>query len=89
MDGVRTPDAEVDGTPTEFKSLDPGAVPNSVKNVLNKAKGQALDAIVDARVSGLSAEDARAGLIKFLRNNPPGRMASIRILGDGYEINYP
>lgn len=32
---------------------------------------------------------ARGGLGKFLRNNPPGRMDYIRIVGDGYDITYP
>ncbi|MGQ4515731.1 CdiA C-terminal domain-containing protein [Streptomyces sp. DW26H14] len=87
--GVRTPDAEVDGRPTEFKSLDEGATPNTVKNQLNSAKGQARDAIIDTRGSGLNEEGAREGLVKFLRNNPPDRMNQIRIIGDGYDITWP
>lgn len=87
--GQRTGDAVVDGVPTEFKSLDPGASPNTVKNSLNTAKGQARDAVVDARGSGLDEAAAREGLGKFLRNNPPGRMNFIRIIGDGYDIKWP
>jgi hypothetical protein len=86
VDSERTPDAEVDGVETEFKTLDEGAGPNTVKNTLNKAKGQARDAIIDARGSGLSEEGAREGLARFLRNNPPGRMNYIRVVGDGYDI---
>lgn len=89
VDGRKTPDALVDGVPTEFKTLDPGAAPNSVKNTLNTAKKQARDAVVDARGSGLEESGAREGLEKFLRNNPPGRMNSIRIIGDGYNILWP
>lgn len=89
VDGVRTADAVVDGVPTEFKSLAAGAAPNGVKNALNSAKGQAGDAVLDARGSGLNATGAHDGLVRFLRNNPPGRMSSIRIIGDGYEINWP
>lgn len=55
---------------------------------MNTAKGQAPNAIIDARGTKLTEEAARAGLDKFLRYNP-GRMDSIRILGDGYEINWP
>jgi hypothetical protein len=87
--GVRTADSTVDGVDTEFKSLDEGASQNSVKNAINSAKGQARDAIIDARGSGLSADDARAGIVKFLRNNPPGRMNTIRVVGDGYDIIWP
>ena len=89
VDGVRTADATVDGVATEFKSLSAGAGPGSVKNALNSAKGQAADAVVDARGSGLNATGAQDGLVRFLRNNPPGRMASIRIIGDEYEIQWP
>ncbi|WLW52525.1 PrsW family glutamic-type intramembrane protease [Streptomyces sp. YU58] len=89
VDGRKTPDAVVDGVLTEFKTLDPGAAPNSVKNTLNTAKKQARDAVIDARGSGLDEGGAREGLGKFLRNNPPGRMNSIRIIGDGYNISWP
>ncbi|MFE9422527.1 putative T7SS-secreted protein [Kitasatospora sp. NPDC006697] len=88
VDGERRADAEVDGVPTEFKSMDPGATPNTVKNQLNSAKGQASNAILDARGSGLDENSAREGLQKFLRNNP-GRMDNIRIIGDGYDITWP
>lgn len=71
VDGVRTADSEVNGVPTEFKSLIPGAAANTVKNQLNSAKGQARHAIIDARASGLSESAAQEGLGKFLRNNPP------------------
>ncbi|MFE4055906.1 PrsW family intramembrane metalloprotease [Streptomyces sp. NPDC059096] len=87
--GVRTADAAVDGVQTEFKSLDPGATSNTVKNQLNSAKGQARDAVLDSRGSGLDEEAAREGLGKFLRNNPPGRMDNIRIVGDGFNITWP
>ncbi|MEK8173736.1 hypothetical protein NKH77_46845 [Streptomyces sp. M19] len=40
VDGVKTPDALVDGVPTEFKTLEPGAPPNAVKNTLNTARSK-------------------------------------------------
>ncbi|MDT0319416.1 CdiA C-terminal domain-containing protein [Streptomyces millisiae] len=85
----QTPDALVDGRPTEFKTPDPGAVPNTIKNNLNAAKRQARNAVVDARSSGLSEAEAREGLNRFLRNNPPDRMDHIRIIGQDYEIVWP
>ncbi|MFB7560716.1 CdiA C-terminal domain-containing protein [Streptomyces brevispora] len=88
-DGVRRADAFVDGVETEFKSLDPGASSGTVKNQLNKAKGQARHAIIDARGSGLSEEAAREGVGKFFRNNPPGRMDGIRVVGDNFNLTYP
>ncbi|WP_078618049.1 MULTISPECIES: hypothetical protein [unclassified Streptomyces] len=89
IDGVRTADAEVNGIPTDLKSLDPGATANTVKNQSNKAKGQARHASIEARASGLGEAAAQEGLGKFLRNNPPGRMDYIRVVGDSYNITYP
>src|SRR5208282_5246124 len=45
----RKPDALVDNTYTEFKSLDPGASNKTVKSALKDAKGQAAHAVIDAR----------------------------------------
>ncbi|WP_411577353.1 hypothetical protein [Streptomyces sp. HUAS TT20] len=60
----------MDGVPTEFKTLDPSAAPNSVKNTLNTAKKQARDAVVDARASGLDesggARDWRSSCVTIL-----------------------
>lgn len=89
LPGVRTPDALVDTVRTESKACDPGAGACTVKNALNSAKGQATDAIVDARGSGLSPSAAQDSVAQFLRNNPPDRMTSIRIIGDDYEISWP
>lgn len=86
--GFRTPDAEVNGVPTEFKSLDPGASSSTVRNALSSAKGQARDAIIDGRLSGISRDEAERGLRRFLGYNQ-GRMDKIRIIGDGWEINWP
>jgi hypothetical protein len=81
------PDAEVNGVRTEFKSLS-GSSANTVKNALSSAKGQAADAILDARDSDLKEEAAQAGLERFLRFNPK-RMQAIRIVGKEFEINWP
>ncbi|MEU7142890.1 hypothetical protein ABZ942_25830 [Nocardia sp. NPDC046473] len=84
----RTPDSTVDGVPTEFKSLDEGASNVSVKNALNSARGQAEHAIIDARASGISQEEAQRGLNRFLGASPD-KMKGVRIVGDGWEINWP
>ncbi|MGH3375823.1 MAG: hypothetical protein ACRDP6_13890, partial [Actinoallomurus sp.] len=84
----RTPDAEVDGVPTEFKTPRPGASSRTIVNELRSAKGQADHTMINAENSGLSRAEAREGLNRFLRLNP-GRMAQVRIIGDGWEINWP
>ncbi|HEY7415561.1 MAG TPA: hypothetical protein VH593_10240, partial [Ktedonobacteraceae bacterium] len=56
---TRTGDALVNGVPTEFKSLDPGATSDSVRNTVQrsiKRGGQARNIIIDARGSGLTEE---------------------------------
>jgi hypothetical protein len=84
----RKPDALVEGTPTEFKSLNPGASNTTVKGRLNDAKGQARDAVIDARDSGLSREEAEHGMERFLGSKYGHRIDAIRIVGDDYDIDW-
>jgi hypothetical protein len=94
----RRADAEVDGIPTEFKTLKgkkiPGTpnreVPTSktVKNALSSARGQSGHTVLDGRGSGITKEAAQAGIADYLRRDPRG-MTSIRVFGDGWEIVWP
>lgn len=61
----RTADARVNGISVEFKSLDPGASDRTVKAALNSAKGQARHAVIDARDSGLTEDQAHRGVRRF------------------------
>jgi hypothetical protein len=63
----RRPDAAVDGTWTEFKSLGPGARDTTVKAALTSAKGQARHAVVDGRGSGLTRDEADRGILDWKR----------------------
>ncbi len=85
---TRVPDASVDGVPTEFKTLNPGASDGTVKNVINnsiKGGGQARDIVIDARGSGLTAEQALKGLARA-KGIARGLIDSVRIIGDGFDI---
>jgi hypothetical protein len=92
----RNPDAMVDGKPVEFKTMKetPGSNMDSgtVKNILDKSAkggGQAPEIIIDARGINLSAEEAQAGVQRFLGNSKPAYQ-SIKIwLQDGTEITWP
>jgi hypothetical protein len=84
---ARTPDALVDGVPTEFKSLRPGATNATIRNQLTAAKGQAQDVIIDARGSGLTESEAKRGLSRFLGAHP-ARLHTVRIVGDGFDLRY-
>jgi len=87
--GVRSPDALVDGKPTEFKSLDPGATSATIKNQVSqsiKGGGQARDIIIDARGSGLDATEAARGLGR-VGGIAGGKLDSVRIIGDGYDVS--
>ena len=84
----RVPDASVDGVPTEFKTLKPGARDGTVKNVISdsiKDGGQARDIVIDARGSGLTEEQALQGL-KRAKGITRGLIDSVRIIGDGFDI---
>jgi phage-related protein len=85
---VRTPDALVDGKRTEFKTMDPGADSATVRNEVNssiKRGGQARDIIIDARGSGLKEAEAQRGLSR-VGGIARGKLDSVRIIGDGYDI---
>jgi len=84
----RTPDSRVDNVPVEFKSLDPGASDRTVKAALNSAKGQARHAVIDARGSGLTEDEANHGIRRF-RGTPHGdRLDAVLIVGDDYTIDW-
>jgi hypothetical protein len=84
----RTPDARVDAVPVEFKSLDPGASDRTVKAALNSAKGQARHAVIDARGSGLTEDEAQHGIRRFFGTPHGNRMDAVLIVGDNYSIDW-
>jgi Contact-dependent growth inhibition CdiA C-terminal domain len=84
----RTPDARVDAVPVEFKSLDPGASDRTVKAALNSAKGQARHAVIDARGSDLSEDEAQRGMRRFFGTPHGNRIDAVLILGDHYSIDW-
>ncbi|MBO1352185.1 MAG: hypothetical protein EBE86_034685 [Hormoscilla sp. GUM202] len=87
-DEGRNADAEVDGVSTEFKSLVLGATNPTVKNAINNSirrGGQARDIIIDSRGSGLTETEAMTGLQRA-KNITRGKIDSIRIIGDRYDI---
>jgi Contact-dependent growth inhibition CdiA C-terminal domain len=68
--GTRTPDAEVDGVPTEFKTIQPDTNPadsSTVRNILRDSKargGQARTIIIDGEQSTLTLADAARGVAR-------------------------
>jgi hypothetical protein len=86
--GGRKPDATVDGVWTEFKSLDPGASDRTVKAALTSAKGQARQAVIDGRESGLGRAEADQGMRRFLGTPYANRLDAIRIVGDDFDLNW-
>ncbi len=84
----RTPDARVDAVPVEFKALDPGASDRTVKAALNSAKGQARHAVIDARGSGLTEDEAQHGMRRFFGTPHGNRMDAVLIVGDNYSIDW-
>ena len=83
----RTPDARVNAVPVEFKSLDPGASDRTVKAALNSAKGQARYAVIDARSSGLTEDEAERGIRRFFGTPHGNRMDAVLLIGDNYDID--
>jgi hypothetical protein len=84
----RTADARVNGMPVEFKSLDPGASDRTVKAALNSAKGQARHAVIDARDSGLTEDQAHRGVRRFSVTPHGNRLDAVLVIGDNYTIDW-
>jgi Contact-dependent growth inhibition CdiA C-terminal domain len=84
----RTADARVDGTQVEFKTVDPGAGDQTVKAALNSAKGQARYAVIDARDSRLTEDDAQRGIRRFSGTPYGDRLDAVLIIGDDYIIDW-
>src|SRR5690242_13421211 len=84
----RTADARVNGISVEFKSLDPGASDRTVKAALNSAKGQARYAVVDARDSGLTEDQAHRGIRRFSGTPHGNRLDAVLVIGDNYTIDW-
>lgn len=84
----RQPDADVDGQATEFKCLDPDPSHGTVKQALKRGIGQASHIVVDGRDSGLSESDAQRGLARFLGTPEGLSFATIRLLGDDFDVNW-
>ncbi len=85
---AKNTDALVDGVPTEFKSVDPGASDATVKSALKYAKDQARHTIIDARDSGLPEADAHRGIRRFLGTPEAHATDTIRIIADDYDVTW-
>jgi Contact-dependent growth inhibition CdiA C-terminal domain len=84
----RKADALVDGIKTEFKKLDQRATNATLKSNISssiKKGGQARNMVIDARGTGLTLEEAQRGLARAA-NITKGRIDSVRVLGDGFDI---
>ena len=86
----RQGDAYVDGMKTEFKTLNSNAVPNTIKNDVNKSikyGGQARNFVIDARNTSLTKEEAEQGVFKALGISR-GKVDFIEIIGKDYFFGY-
>jgi hypothetical protein len=84
----RQGDAIIDGLKHEFKTLDPGAMSNTVKNGVSasiKRGGQARNIVIDARGSGLIEAEAIRGLGRA-QGISRGLLDNITIIGDDFFI---
>ncbi|MBB5159519.1 CdiA C-terminal domain-containing protein [Saccharopolyspora phatthalungensis] len=91
--GLRTPDALVDGRPTEFKGFtkpDPNDLTLSrTLEGSSKKGGQAREIIIDATDKpGFTQEMATKGVERFLGKDIDG-YDKIRVIGDGWNFTWP
>jgi len=88
-------DLEVCGQAVEVKSWLPlpqrdGRVPGprSVVNKLLSARDQAATVVLYARGSGLTETAARAGMAEYAGRRDGGKVRTVRILGDGFDLGW-
>ena len=91
--GGRHPDLTVCGSEVEVKSFAPLAErrrepsPQSVFNKLIDAAGQAPHVVLVAGTSGLTSSTVRRGLARYWGDSGAApALASVRVLGDGYDL---
>jgi hypothetical protein len=91
--GGRTPDLLVCRAPVEVKSwlsqverggVAPGS--QSVANKLVQSEGQASLVVLNGRGTGLTAASAEAGMVAYAGLPHRARIASVRVLGDGFDL---
>lgn len=94
----RTPDFKIDGVLHELKTLSnvqkqtPDGLSAAIANRVMNGRGQAAHIIVDARKqAGMTREIAERGAKRAFGadNKTGGKIQSIRIIGDGFDITIP
>lgn len=87
--GRRTSDVFVNGHPVEFKTPAPPsrnhATDVTVRNEVNRAKGQSGSVVIDAGHSDLTEADAEKGIRRAV-GAYPDKVTSIRVIGRGYDL---
>jgi hypothetical protein len=60
----------------------------SVRNKLLQAEGQAATVVLNGRGTGLSPAAANAGMAAYADQAHRGNVASVRVLGDGFDLTW-
>ena len=91
----RRADLLVCGRAVEVKSWVPlgtgRARPPTARSVVNKllqAEGQADVVVLNAQRSGLSPVAAKAGMANYAARSGPAGVATVRVMGDGYDLTW-
>ncbi len=94
----RTPDFKIDGIQQELKTLSgvakqtPDGLSSAMASRIMDGRGQATQIIVDARgQAGMTQEIAERGIRRAYGadNKLGGKIQSIRVIGDGFDITVP
>jgi hypothetical protein len=86
----RQGDAIWNGLKVEFKTLDSGASPATIRNVVNESVrrgGQARNMVIDARGTGLGRAAAERGISRALGIRR-GKIDGITVIGDDYMVGW-
>jgi hypothetical protein len=90
---VRTPDFLVDGVRTELKSisnLTSSDLSGALSRRIREGAGQASHIIVDVRQqAGMTEEVAQRAVIRAYGADKLGRIQSVRLIGQGFDVTVP
>jgi Contact-dependent growth inhibition CdiA C-terminal domain len=87
-DAGRQGDRYINGLLTEYKTLEPGATSNSIKQRVNdslRGISQARYIIIDARNTEMSEDEALKGIYRAIGVSR-GKLDSLRVIGNGFDI---
>lgn len=83
---IASPDALVDGVPTEFMTLQPTSGPVALRRAIETAAGQASQIVVDTTGTSITEDEVVAVIRRVFGGHYGDRISSVRVFGDDFDL---